>query len=165
MPWPVIGGHSKFLLITGDCCRKRWQLLSCLLWKSFEKGTCPAGYWRCSFSLNSFWQDSFWRYSMFTSGLFIGFVFPCGLPLVFGSFRPHGNTPNKNCAKIVCLDTMIGGHSKFLLRTGKFCNKRWQQLLSGFAKLRETNLSSWVLALQFLSTFLLASVLQEGKKG
>ena len=30
---------------------------------------------------------------------------------------------HKNCAKRTCLDTMIGGHSKFFLGTGKFCKR------------------------------------------
>ena len=39
----VIGGHSKFLLVTWDCCRKRWQLLSCLLCKALRNESVRLG--------------------------------------------------------------------------------------------------------------------------
>ena len=113
----VIGGHSKFLLVRADCCRKRLQLLSCLLRKALRNEPVQLG-----------------------TGVAVPLKIPFGkllfggiicLPLVFllalcflAIFPSRGNTPNKKCAKMTCLDTMIGGHSKFLLGTGKFCNKR-----------------------------------------
>ena len=39
----MIGGHSKFLLVTEDCCRKRWQLLSCLLPKALRNESVQLG--------------------------------------------------------------------------------------------------------------------------
>ena len=36
----VIGGHSKFLLVTGECCKNRCPAL-----QSFEKRACSARFW------------------------------------------------------------------------------------------------------------------------
>ena len=46
----VIGGHSKFFLVTGALLQKEIATAVLPALQSFEKRTCPAGYWRCSFS-------------------------------------------------------------------------------------------------------------------
>ena len=116
----VIGGHSKFLLVRADCCRKRLQLLSCLLRKALRNEPVQLGAGAAVPVKIPFWQASFWRYSYLWSfyWLCVSFRFsPQG-------FRPHGNASHKKCAKSTCLDTTIRGHSRFLLVTGDCCRKR-----------------------------------------
>ena len=112
------------------CYAKSWEtnLSSCVLALQFP--------WE--FLLANFLLEVFYVYLWSFYRLCISLRFS------LQSFWPYGNTPNQKNAKITCLDTMIGligGHSKFRLGTGKFCNKRWQ-LLSCFAKLSKTSLFS-----------------------
>ena len=125
----MIGGHSKFLLVTGECCEKRWQLLSCLLrnalWsESVQLGTGVVVSFRIRFGKFPFGGDL--CLPLFTSGIFnifIGIVFPCDFPFkVFDLME----TPQTKRAKTTFRDAVIGGHSKFLLVTGGCCKKRWQ---------------------------------------
>ena len=101
----MIGGHSKFLLVTGECCKKRWHVFSrkllfgilcvglvfllakkhdkcCPAMHSFETRTCsaefwaPAFYWCCRITFVFLNRHS----SLFTSG-FCWFCVPCGFPV------------------------------------------------------------------------------------
>ena len=116
----VICGHFKFFRSQGIVAER-------------DDNRCPACYatfWKTNLSS---WVLALQFFSEFLSASFFLEVFYVSLwsfyrlcvSLRFSlqSFRPHGNASNEKCAKITWLDSMIGGHAKLLLGTGKFCKR------------------------------------------
>ena len=84
---------------------------------------CYAKLWETNLSFSKFLLASF-LLEVLNVCLWYFYCLFVSLRFSLRRFRPHGNTPNKKRLKTTCLDTMIGGHSKFLLVTGGGVAKR-----------------------------------------